>query len=142
MHIFYTIFIKGGDKAVSRVKKIVLMTLGSLLLGIGAVGLVIPILPTTPFVLCAAGCFSASSPRLYRKLENTRYFGEYIRNYKSKSGVTKRTKRVSLIFLWGMLALSAALARRPGMWIVLAAVGTGVTVHILCLRGRAASTDS
>ena len=115
-------------------KKIILLAAGFLALGLGAVGMLLPVLPTTPFVLVAAGCFGVSSPRLAAKLENTRYFGEYIRNYRSKTGITPAARRTGLVFLWATLILSAALFRSPHLLIVLGVVGIAVTVHILMIR--------
>ncbi|MDR2502691.1 MAG: YbaN family protein [Oscillospiraceae bacterium] len=110
--------------------------LGGAALAFGALGLVLPVLPTTPFVLCAAGCFSAANPRLYKKLANGRYFGEFIRNYREKSGVSRGVKLQALIFLWGALTVSALLVDALAVRAILAAVGVCVTAHILLLRER------
>lgn len=123
-------------------KKLLLSALGALLLGLGAVGLALPVLPTTPFVLLAAACFSAGNPGVYRRLAASPLFGEYIRNRREKSGVSVRAKASSLTFLWGMLGLSAALSRRLWLTALLAAVGAAVTVHILLLKTMRRETDA
>jgi uncharacterized membrane protein YbaN (DUF454 family) len=108
---------------------------GGISLAVGAVGIVVPILPTTPLVLLAAACFSTGSPRLRAWLEITPYFGHYIRNYKDKVGVPLRVKAVSLTFLWSVLAISAvALSFSGWMPMLLLVVGLCVTVHILTIR--------
>jgi uncharacterized membrane protein YbaN (DUF454 family) len=115
-------------------KRALLLILGFLALGLGGVGIFLPILPTTPFVLCAAGCFGASYPALGKKLENTKYFGEYVRNYKNKTGISRRARVTGLCFLWVTLGVSAALVRRPLVWAILGVVGVAVSVHILTIR--------
>ena len=116
--------------------RLLLTALGLLLLGIGAVGVVIPVLPTTPFVLLAAGCFGGSSPRLYRWLEGTRLFGPYLRNWKTGDGVEKGVKARSLVWLWTALSLSVLATRSLHLGLFLALVGTAVTVHILMIRTK------
>ncbi|MDR3074864.1 MAG: YbaN family protein [Candidatus Methanoplasma sp.] len=74
------------------IRKALLITAGFIALAVGGIGIFLPILPTTPLVLLAAACFGASSPRLYAKLENTRYFGEYLRNYREGTGISKRAR--------------------------------------------------
>lgn len=114
--------------------KLILTVSGLLSLALGAVGIFLPILPTTPFVLLAAGCFSAANPRLYRWLLNTRHLGAFIRNYRNGAGVSRAVKRDALLFLWGTLSFSALLFRRPLVWGILCAVGIGVTTHILLMK--------
>ncbi len=115
---------------------ILLTALGILCLGVGAVGALVPVLPTTPFVLLAAGCFGGSSPRLYGWLARTRYFGAFLENYKSGGGVPRQVKIRSLVFLWGMLILSVILTRSLHLGIFLTLVGTAVTAHILLLKTK------
>jgi uncharacterized membrane protein YbaN (DUF454 family) len=120
-------------------KKAVLQALGFVALGFGGVGIFIPLLPTTPFVICAAACFSIANPGLYRKLEKSRYFGEYIRNYREKTGISRRARVRGLAFLWITLAISAIIFRRPLVWIILAVVGVAVSIHLLMLRASSKS---
>lgn len=115
-------------------RRVILLCLGFGALGMGAVGVLLPVLPTTPFVLCAAGCFGASSPRLYSALASTRVFGEYIRNYKSKTGISTAARLAGLLFLWAMLILSALFAASPLITGILALVGFAVSLHLLALR--------
>ena len=61
--------------------KIVFIVLGTLSLGIGIIGIVVPGLPTTPFILLTAGLYIKSSDRLYQKLINSRFIGPYINNF-------------------------------------------------------------
>ncbi len=108
---------------------------GALCVVIGAVGVVVPLLPTTPFLLLAAACFARSSERFYSWLMNHRWFGPTIRNYRERRGTTRRVKIVSITILWSSIALSSAflLGNRPAL-LVLALVGIGVTVHLATLH--------
>ncbi len=113
-----------------KFKSAILTALGWLMLGCGAVGLVLPVWPTTPFVLLAAACF-AHNPKLKARVMQIPFFREYLRNYQDRKGLPRKTVIRSLVFLWGMLILSAVLARSPWLAAGLALVGTAVTWHIL-----------
>jgi uncharacterized membrane protein YbaN (DUF454 family) len=117
-------------------KRVALNIIGFITLGLGAIGILLPVLPTTPFVLCAAACFSVANPALYKKLASSRYFGEYIRNYREKTGVSRSARAAGLIFLWSTLAISALIFRRPLLWAILGTVGVLVSIHILTIRRR------
>lgn len=117
-------------------KSILLAGVGFVFLILGAIGLVLPVWPTTPFVLVAAGCF-ASTPKLHAWMMRLPFFSEYIRSYQEGKGISRKTVAISLIFLWSMLVISAFHIRT--VWIVccLAVVGIAVTIHIVWLaKGR------
>ena len=116
--------------------KILSIGAGFLLLALGAVGVFIPVLPTTPFVLLAAACFGSASPRLYRWLSGTRFFGPFIENYKNKTGVPARSKAAALAFLWPLLILSMVMSKTPWVTALLIVIGTAVTAHILFIRTK------
>lgn len=117
-----------------KMKRIILIYIGILSLILGSIGIIVPVLPATPFVLCAAGCFSASSPVLYKHLAKAPYFGEYIRNYREKTGISARARLTGIIFLWLTLGVSAVMFREARVWIILGIVGICVSVHILTIR--------
>lgn len=125
-----------NNKVKERMKKIVLIIVGFMCLGLGAVGVFVPILPTTPFVLVAAACFAGSSEKIYKKLLGMKYFGAYIQNYRNKTGVERKIKIQSLIFLWLMLIISAVIFRKPTVWIILSSVGILVSAHIILIRSK------
>jgi len=106
------------------------------MLGVGGIGIVIPVWPTTPFVLIAAACFVKGSPALYEKLNANPYFGEFLKNYKDKRGVKKSIKIKSLIFLWISLGISLIITQNMHVAIVLLIVGITVTIHIACIKTR------
>lgn len=113
-------------------KNRLLTILGFLFLGIGAIGIALPVLPTTPFVLLAAGCFS-SNPRLTEWLHKNSIFSNYITNYKERNGLEKRTVVISLVFLWTMLGISIVVIQKLWAAILLPSIGVAVTIHILCI---------
>lgn len=89
--------------------KIILIVLGTLSLGIGIIGIVVPGLPTTPFLLLTAGLYVKSSDRLYQKLISNRYVGSYILEYQANKGMTKRAKLYAIGLMWAMITLSCLL---------------------------------
>lgn len=105
---------------------------GSACVALGLVGMFLPVLPTTPFLLLAAVCYARSSPRLYRWLLTNRWFGEYIRNYREGRGMTRSHKTAVLLLLWLSIGSSAVFAIQ--LWwmrLLLLGIAAGVTVHIL-----------
>lgn len=117
-------------------KGLLLHVLGFAALLAGAIGLVLPVLPTVPFVLCAAGCFGAANPAIYRKLSKSKYFGEYIRNYRERTGISAAVRVRSIVFLWLSLSVSCAAIKNPSVRIILAIVGIAVCVHILMIKRK------
>jgi uncharacterized membrane protein YbaN (DUF454 family) len=102
--------------------------------GLATAGVFLPILPTTPFLLLAAACFARSSERLYRWLHENRWFGPFLTRYRAGLGVPLVSKLMILTLLWVTLAASAFLAMPDRLWwvrLILAAVGLGVTTHLL-----------
>jgi uncharacterized protein len=119
----------------AAVRKAVLVTAGVAAVGLGAIGVCVPLLPTTPFLLLAAACFVRSSDRLYAWLIHHRWFGSYIRNYREHRAVTLGAKIVTLTLLWTVIGYSAVWVVRA-WWLraVLGAVAVGVTLHVLHLK--------
>lgn len=115
-----------------NIKNLFLTLAGFLLLGIGAVGVFVPVLPTTPFVLAASVCL-AGNPKTRAWLLKNRFFAEHFTNYRKRTGLKRRTVAISLAFLWGMLLFSVLLIGKLWGTLLLTAVGAAVTAHILCL---------
>ena len=86
-------------------KKYLYIAAGILAVGLGTLGIFIPGLPTTPFLLLASWLFYNSSKRLHDKL-NKSILGKYIQRYNSKSGVPLRTKILSIACMWTMISIS------------------------------------
>ncbi|ASN07175.1 YbaN family protein [Virgibacillus necropolis] len=81
-------------------KKVLLTIAGSISLGLGLLGIILPLLPTTPFLLLAAACYVRSSDKLYQWLITNKWFGSYIKNYRSGKGIPLKAKIVSISLLW------------------------------------------
>lgn len=125
-----------------KLKQKILFIAGTISVAIGVVGIFVPLLPTTPFLLLAAACYMRSSERFYRRLLNNRFFGTYIRNYMEGKGVPLRIKIYTIALLWTTISLSIFLIS-PGIVvkIILVLVAIGVTLHIILLRGAKGSKN-
>lgn len=113
--------------------KIFLAILGGIALALGIVGIFLPLLPTTPFLLLAAALWVRSSPRLYAWLLSHRCFGEYIRNFRENRAIPLRAKVFSISLMWAAM-LYCIFGILAGWWLAqlaLLAVAVGVTWHIL-----------
>jgi uncharacterized membrane protein YbaN (DUF454 family) len=117
-------------------KKIILLSCGFLCLALGGIGVFIPVLPTTPFVLVAAACFSVSPP-VQRRIYRIKFFREYLDSYKKGTSVDVKTRVISISALWVMLITSMIIAHKMIMYIILPIVGFAVTIHLLTIgRGK------
>lgn len=117
-----------------RFKKTVFILAGTLSLAAGCIGILVPVLPTTPFVLLSAFFYLRSSASLYRKLTGHRLFGRIIRDYFTNGTVDRRVRRASLAFLWLSLGISALLVRNTHIRLFLVLIGAGVSIHLLLLK--------
>ncbi|NLI54769.1 MAG: DUF454 domain-containing protein [Clostridiales bacterium] len=115
-------------------KKYLLIALGSLSLGLGAVGVALPVLPTTPFLLVTLYCYLRSSRRLYDWLIHHRLFGKYLYNYVAYRAVPRQTKLAALVVLWAGLITSMILVNILWVRLLLLAVGVAVSIHLFLLK--------
>lgn len=104
---------------------------GTVCLGLGLIGVLLPLLPTTPFLLLAAFCYARGSERFYLWLMTNRYFGAYIRAWRENEAIPLRVKLYVLLLLWLVLGGTVVFVA-PLWWVkgVLVLVGVGVTVYI------------
>lgn len=103
-------------------KNAVLWLLGAVSLVLGVLGMFLPVLPTTPFVLLTAALWANASPRFHAWLLDSRYFGKIVRNWEEKRAIPRRAKYLS----WSMMTFSCAMALYRS-WLV------GVPLSLLCL---------
>jgi uncharacterized membrane protein YbaN (DUF454 family) len=108
--------------------------LGSLLVGIGILGIFLPLLPSTVFFLGAAGLYGKSSPGAYRWLTTNRWFGRHLRDYKEQRGATLGAKAWSIGTLWVGIGVSEYFLDIPWVQLLLVGIGVAVTVHLVTLR--------
>jgi uncharacterized protein len=118
-----------------RVVRALLIVAGTISLALGAIGLFLPILPTTPFLLLSAACYMRSSERLHDWLINNRWFGEYIKNYQSGKGIPLKTKIIALSFLWLAILYSTFFVVDEIIFaqIALLIIAAGVSLHLIRL---------
>jgi len=119
------------------VKKKLLILMGFFFVGLGILGIFLPLLPTTPFLLLAAALFARSSPRFYNWLLNNRWLGSYIRNYREGKGIPLKAKILSITLLWLVILYSAFFVLKKWSFrILLIFIAFGVTAHLLTLKKR------
>ena len=120
-----------------KLKRQLLIIIGTIFVVIGVIGIFIPILPTTPFLLLAAACYIRSSQKFYRWLMNNRLFGVYIRNYIEGKGIPIKVKVFTIVLLWVTIGISIWVAA-PNLIvkIILIIVAIGVTLHIIFIKAR------
>jgi uncharacterized membrane protein YbaN (DUF454 family) len=107
---------------------------GSITLALGAIGIVLPVLPTTPFLLISLACYLRSSEKMTHWMLTNKYFGKYIKNYREGKGIPLKTKVFAISLLWVTIVYSAFFV--VPIWIVqiiLFAVATIVTLHLVRL---------
>ena len=119
-----------------RLKRQLLIITGTACVAIGVIGIFIPILPTTPFLLLAAACFLRSSPRFYRWLMNNKWCGTYIRNYTEGRGIPLKIKLFTVALLWTAIGISIWLVANWIVTAILLIIAAAVTLHIIFIRAK------
>lgn len=120
-------------KQTAGLKRYLLIAAGILSLGLGVVGIVLPVLPTTPFFLLSAFCFFRSSRILYRRLIRSRVVGKRILLYLNHRTVSRGTKIVTISFLWVTIGISVFCVTNIYIRILLLFIAAAVTVHVALL---------
>jgi len=97
--------------------------------------MLVPVLPTTPFLLLAVICYARSSERFYHWLLNNRWFGEYIKNYREGRGIALREKILTLIALWLTVGFTTLFVV-SAWWdrLIFLGVAVGVTIHLVRIK--------
>ena len=110
---------------------------GGLCMALGAAGLVLPVLPTTPFMLLAAFCFARASPALHRRLVESRQFGPTIVEWQRHRAIAWRTKLTAIAVMGTTLGMSIAFfVRHPVLKILLAGLGVGLAFWLYRIPSR------
>ena len=113
-----------------------LITAGTVSVFLGLLGIIIPLLPTTPFLLLAAASYARSSVKFYNWLLSNRFFGRYIKNYREGKGIPLKVKVTAISFLWvTILITSFFFIPIVTVKILLIVIAAGVTVHIIKIHG-------
>jgi uncharacterized membrane protein YbaN (DUF454 family) len=103
---------------------------GVLALLLGIIGLFLPLLPTTPFLLLASWCFARGSDRLHRWLLSHRVFGDYLRNFEAGRGIPLNAKILATLMLWASLLMAMRRFDTPTVPAILALTGASVSLYL------------
>lgn len=104
---------------------------GVLSVVLGFIGIFLPLLPTTPFLLLAAWLFAKSSTRLHGWLLNHPHLGSHIASWQAGKGMERKVRRRMFIFLWCSLMVSAIILSKLWSLLMLATIGACVTLFLL-----------
>ncbi|MGL1885883.1 MAG: YbaN family protein [Reichenbachiella sp.] len=118
-----------------KLAKPLFFTLGCVTLVLAILGIVLPLLPTTPFLLLSAACFMRSSDTMYQWLTHHKHFGPLISNYMKYRAVTLKTKVIAITTLWIFIMFSVILFGYS-IWVkaLLLAIALGVSLYIHSLK--------
>lgn len=121
----------------SRHVRWIFLALGVFFVGVGIVGIFLPVLPTTPFMLLAAACFARSSDRFYHWLLNHAVFGRSVREWREHRSIPRRTKWVAILTMAATLAISIVffIPRGPLQW-ALALLGVALAIYLYRIPSR------
>lgn len=121
-----------------QMKKTLLIISGSISFVLGIIGIFLPIIPTTPFLLLAAALFAKSSEKLYYWLMNHKVFGEYIRNFREDKAIPLKGKIIAISSLWIFMLYSILFIVNEKWYLqlLLGSIALGVTIHILSYKTK------
>jgi uncharacterized membrane protein YbaN (DUF454 family) len=120
---------------VKNISKIVWIFVGTICVGLGALGIFLPVLPATPFFLLAAFCYGRGSQRFQRWLVYRSWVGSYIQNYQSGRGIPRSHMVLTIVFLWLTIGVTVIFVVLD-WWLRIAALiaATGVTIHLTRMK--------
>lgn len=121
-----------------RSVRYLLLGIGWLSVALGVIGIFLPVLPTTPFLLLAAACFVRSSRRFYIWLVTHRHLGPWIRDYLEGQGIPLKGKVYALLLMWTSIALSCYLVPLP--WARAFMLTSAVLVSLYILKQKTLRT--
>ena len=119
---------------IRKTTRIILVVCGIFFIFLSILGMFLPILPTTPFLLLASVCFARSSKRINDWLLSNRWFGSYIRNYREGNGITLRHKVITISLLWLTIGYSAWIVSFWWLKLILVCVAFGVSYHLIRIK--------
>jgi len=120
----------------SPFKRLLLLVTGWVSLILGIIGVILPLLPTTPFILLSAWCFSQSSKRFHDWLKQHKYFGPMIEDWQSDKGIPKKSRNRAIIFMWCVMVLSIFLVSKFWATLMLVCIGACVSIYLFRLPLR------
>lgn len=124
-------------KTLPKIYRYAYLVTGILLVIVGVIGIFLPVLPTTIFLILASACFVKSSPNANEWLRNHKILGAYLNNYENKTGLTLKSKILNIIFLWITISLSAFLLTESlAIKLLLLAIAIGVSIHLIMIKTK------
>ena len=108
--------------------------LGFLCVGFAVLGIFLPVLPTTPWLLLAAWLFYKGNPKMRIWLLNNKYLGPYIHNYIKYRAIPLKSKIISISMLWITILFSVYIVNPILLKILLLCIAVGVTIHLLMIK--------
>lgn len=116
--------------------RIILILIGSVSFALGVLGIFLPMLPTTPFLLLSAAAWLKASPSLYEWLLNHRVFGEYIRNFREHRAIPLRVKIISVSMVWLTIGYCIIAVVDEWWWaqLLMALLAIAISCHILSYK--------
>lgn len=114
--------------------KIVFNVIGTIAVALAILGVFLPLLPTTPFLLLASACYLRGSPRMRRWLLANPLFGEHLRNIEEKRGIPLKAKIVALLLMWASMLFSASIVEPLPLKLMLLVIAAGVSVYLIRMK--------
>lgn len=123
--------------------RIILIICGWIFVGLGIIGVFLPVMPTTIFLILAAGCFARSSEKFYYWLINNKYLGRYIKDYMEQRGMPLRAKIVAITMINVVIGYSVFFAVKT-LWVqvLLVIIAVSLTVYLISIKTIAGSRTS
>ena len=119
-----------------NLKKKIYIFVGILSVGLGIIGVFLPVMPTVPFLLVALFCFERSSKKYHDMILNNKYFGKVLKDYYEGRGLTTSVKIKAILFLTCGIAFSFYKVQHLYLRIMLVVIWLGVTIHIILLKTK------
>jgi hypothetical protein len=110
--------------------KLILNLVGVIAVALGVLGVFLPLLPTTPFLLLASACFARGSTRLHGWLLRNPVFGQYLSDWEQGKGIPLKGKLAALALMWASLVYSALRTEKLMLQAMHLLVGAAVTVYL------------
>lgn len=129
---------RAAERLPGPLRRGVYFAIGAASVVMGVIGIVVPLWPTTCFLLLAAWCFARSSARAERWLYENRLFGRYLADYRQRGVISPRVRLTSVTVLWLFIGVSAVLMARVWVTLLLLFVAGAVTLHLYSLPARPA----
>lgn len=107
---------------------------GSIALVLAILGIFLPLLPTTPFLLLASACYLRGSERMHRWLLAHPLFGDYIRNMQENRGIPLKAKVIAILLMWASMSWSMTMVASIWLKTMLATIGILVTLYLLRMK--------